>query len=54
MPAHIEGNQRMGAGWPEFAGSKLVAAAGVWEQMVSGQESMGWGDAGGYGFVEMR
>ena len=53
MPARIQGNQRKGAGWPEFAGSEVAAAAGVREQMVSGQGSMGGGDTGGYGFTEM-
>ena len=54
MPARIQGNQQKGAGWPEFAGSELVAAAGVREQMGSGLESMGGGAAGGYGFAETR
>ena len=29
MPARIQGNQRKGAGWPEFAGMELAAVAGV-------------------------
>ena len=30
MPVRIRGDQREGAGWPEFAGSELLAAAGAW------------------------
>ena len=30
MPVRIRGDQREGAGWLEFAGSELLAAAGAW------------------------
>ena len=29
MPVRIQGDRREGAGWPEFAGSELPAAAGA-------------------------
>ena len=29
MPARIQGDQQEGVGWPKFAGSDLMAAAGV-------------------------
>ena len=30
MPVRIRGDQREGAGWPEFARSELLAASGAW------------------------
>ena len=35
MPVHIWGEHREGAAWPEFAGSELLAAAGVRASGVS-------------------
>ena len=43
-----------GAGWNEFTGVELVAAAGVWEQSSMVLEGTGGGATGGCRIVEER
>ena len=53
MPARMQGNQREGAGWPEFAGSELMAAAGVRARLGMGMWGTAERTAGCYGLQVM-
>ena len=52
MAARIQGNQRKGAGWTEFAGSEVVAAAGVRAPMKTTTPCTGGSTVSTYAFYE--
>ena len=52
MAARIQGNQRKGAGWPAFAGSEVVAAAGVRAPMKTTTRCTGGSTVSTYAFYE--
>ena len=54
VPVRIRGDQREGAGWPEFAGSESVAVAGATGSSGAGLQSMGKLVEGLSGLLESR